>query len=416
MRRFVLLSIILAAFVGIAFSRPASAALTLGQKLSGRILLQVQSGGAVWYVSPLNFQRYNLGTTATAPSIIQKLSLAVSQVSLDSLPINGSTETGNLALRRKLSGRIVRLSGTTQKWYISPLNLQRYAIDVAPLSVLKKLSLGVSDANLKFIPIAAGFDTPKVAVNGLLRSQKSVATSRGTYTVDVVTLDTSVSTLKVMTDTAQTVDCKTGCRTIPLKTFVDQRKAVMGMHGTYFCPYDYASCAGQTGSYFYPVYNSFSKVMINQGRMKYTTQPIIAIDTTNRFFFYAPTLQFKSLADLQAKVKIDSEAVGGSGVLQAAISNSPIMVEAGKNVLNTKFLDSKQATVKSYRGFIGWKGRTVTLGIVRGATVTDAAAVATALGLDYALNLDGGGTTAMYQNGYVLGPGRNLPNAILFVK
>jgi len=415
MRYFVVFSIVLGV-IGIFLSRPAFAAVTLGQKLSGRILLQVQSGGVVWYVSPINFQRYNLGNTSTAPGIIQKLSLAMSQANMDSIPVVGSTETGNLDLRRRLSGRIIRISATSEHWYISPLNLQRYQLDGDPLGVLKKLSLGVSDANLKLIPIATGFDAPKVAVNGLLRVQKSVATSRGTYTVDVVTLDTSVSTLKVMTDTAQTVDCKTGCRTIPLKTVVDQRKAVMGMHGTYFCPYDYASCAGQTGSYFYPVYNSFSKVMINQGRMKYTTQPIVAIDTTNRFFFYAPTLQFKSLADLQAKLKIDSEAAGGSGVLQAAISNSPIMVQDGKNVLNTKFLDSKQATVKSYRGFIGWKGRTVTLGIVRGATVTDAAAVATALGLDYALNLDGGGTTAMYQNGYVVGPGRNLPNAILLTK
>lgn len=415
MRRFVVLTITIVALAGAIATQRVEAATTLGQKLSGRILLQVQSGGALWYVSPVTVRRYALGTTATAPTTIQKLSLAVSQVSLDSLPVNGSTETGNLALRRKLSGRIVRLSGTSSNWYISPINLQRYSLDINPLGVLKKLSLGVSDANLKLIPIATGFDAPKVAVNGLLRVQKSVATVRGTYTVDVTTLNADVTTLRVMTDTAQTVDCKTNCRTISLKAFVDQRKAVAGIHGTYFCPYDYASCVGQTGYYFYPVYNSFSQVMINQVRMKYTTQPIVAIDTTNRFFYYAPTLQFHSLAELQAKLKTDSLATGGSGVLQAAISNSPIMVIGGKNVLNTKFLDTKQATVKSYRGFLGWKGRTITFGIVRGATVTDAAAVATALGLDYALNLDGGGTTALYQNGYVLGPGRNLPNAILLV-
>jgi exopolysaccharide biosynthesis protein len=116
----------------------------------------------------------------------------------------------------------------------------------------------------------------------------------------------------------------------------------------------------------------------------------------------------------------DEDAVyglaGGSGVLQAALSSSPIMVEQGNNVLNLNHLDTKQATVKSYRGFIGWKGRTITLGIVRGATVIDSAAVAAAMGLDYAVNLDGGGSTAMIQNGsYVLGPGRNLPNAILLV-
>lgn len=415
MRRSFIISLVAIVVMAGLTTQTTSAATTLGQKLSGRILLQVQSGGAVWYVSPVNVQRYALGTAVTAPTTIQKLSLAVSQVSLDSLPVNGSTEVGNLALRRKLSGRFVRLSGTSNNWYISPINLQRYSLDVNPLGVLKKLSLGVSDANLKLIPVATGFDAPKVAVNGLLRVQKSVATVRGTYTVDVTTLNADTTSLHVMTDTAQTVDCKTNCRTISLKAYVDQRKAVAGIHGTYFCPYDYASCVGQTGYYFYPVYNSFSKTMINEVRMKYTTQPIVAIDTKNNFFYYAPTLQFHSLAELKTKLKTDSLAIGGSGVLQAAISNSPIMVIGGKNVLNTKFLDTKQATVKSYRGFLGWKGRTITFGIVRGATVTDSAAVATALGLDYALNLDGGGSTALYQSGYVLGPGRNLPNAILLV-
>lgn len=38
-----------------------------------------------------------------------------------------------------------------------------------------------------------------------------------------------------------------------------------------------------------------------------------------------------------------------------------------------------------------------------------------ALGVDYAMNLDGGGSTALYSNGaYNVGPGRLLPNAIVF--
>ena len=79
-------------------------------------------------------------------------------------------------------------------------------------------------------------------------------------------------------------------------------------------------------------------------------------------------------------------------------------------------MDTKQRTVKSYRGAIGWKGSTMYFYVVRGATVTDSAAVAEALGLDYAMNLDGGGSTAMMQNGsYILGPGRNIPDAILLV-
>lgn len=419
MRRFVIL--ILAGLIvsGLVVSRPASAAITLAQKLSGRVLLQVQTSGRVWYVSPLNKQRYYLKDDASALVVLKTLSVAMSTDQLNLIPLSGSTETGNIAFRAKFSGRIVRQSATMNMWYVSPLNRQRYALGDQPRMVLKKLALGISDANIKLIPVAAGYNvpsTPARPVNGLLRTQKSVATSRGTFTVDVMTLDADSSTLKIMADTAQSADCKTGCTTLSLKTYIDRRKAVAGMNGTYFCPYEYASCVGQTGYYFYPVFNSFTGKMINEVRLKYTVQPIVAIDTTNRLFYYSPTLQFHSLAELRTRLHTDSLAAGGSGVLRTAISSSPIMVKNGQNVLDTRYLDTKQATVKSYRGFLGWKGRAVTFGIVRGATVIDEAAVAAAMGLDYAINLDGGGSTALYQNGaYAIGPGRNLPNALLLV-
>jgi exopolysaccharide biosynthesis protein len=52
--------------------------------------------------------------------------------------------------------------------------------------------------------------------------------------------------------------------------------------------------------------------------------------------------------------------------------------------------------------------------MTRGATVPDTGYVFKALGADYALNLDGGGSSALYFGGYKVGPGRNLPNAIVF--
>ena len=37
-------------------------------------------------------------------------------------------------------------------------------------------------------------------------------------------------------------------------------------------------------------------------------------------------------------------------------------------------------------------------------------------GMENALNLDEGGSTALWSGGYKAGPGRNIPNAVLFVK
>ena len=57
------------------------------------------------------------------------------------------------------------------------------------------------------------------------------------------------------------------------------------------------------------------------------------------------------------------------------------------------------------------------LAIISNATVVDAAYAMKGLGALDALNLDGGGSSAMYINGsYVVGPGRSLPNAIILTK
>lgn len=45
----------------------------------------------------------------------------------------------------------------------------------------------------------------------------------------------------------------------------------------------------------------------------------------------------------------------------------------------------------------------------------DAAKILTTLKLDNALGLDQGDSTALWFGGYKAGPGRNIPNAILFV-
>ncbi len=69
------------------------------------------------------------------------------------------------------------------------------------------------------------------------------------------------------------------------------------------------------------------------------------------------------------------------------------------------------------RGFIASKGSTLYIGIVHNATVGDSAAALAAIGTDQAINLDGGGSSALYYNGkYVIGPGRNLPNAVILVR
>ncbi len=71
---------------------------------------------------------------------------------------------------------------------------------------------------------------------------------------------------------------------------------------------------------------------------------------------------------------------------------------------------------KGSRSFVGAKGATVYIGVVHNATVAEVAHVLKALGLSEALNLDSGGSTALWQGGYKVGPGRNIANAVLFIR
>jgi exopolysaccharide biosynthesis protein len=109
--------------------------------------------------------------------------------------------------------------------------------------------------------------------------------------------------------------------------------------------------------------------------------------------------------------------------LSAAISNKPRLIENGAVVLKSSDMDTYQRTGRTWRNAIGYTKAginpdgTIYLVFVRNATVSDLAAVMKAMKMDYAMNLDGGYSTALhYNNEYKLGPGRNVPNALLFVE
>lgn len=148
--------------------------------------------------------------------------------------------------------------------------------------------------------------------------------------------------------------------------------------------------------------------MINQGQVKHSVDPMVVFDTNNRPIYLPIGSQFDTLAEFEARNGL---------TVQAALSNAPAMVEAGQNVLQISALDSSQRNTKATRTFLGWKGYFVYFVAVRTATLLDAAAVATAMGLDYVINLDGGGSTALYNDGrYYAGPGRTVPNALLILQ
>lgn len=238
--------------------------------------------------------------------------------------------------------------------------------------------------------------------------KRSVVTAGGTFSVNIVRVNLKNPNLRVVSLTGTSGDCRYNCVVRSLKSYVDQVGGFAGINGSYFCPADYASCGSRDGSFFWLWYNSLTRAFSNSYQNQFNQGPVIAFDALNRFFFY------HIAGDWPGKATFE-QTVGST--LSAAISNGPGLVFDGKLIVTEDQLDDKQRTVKSSRSGIGFKGDDVYLVVASGATVLDLGRVMEALGMGYAMNLDGGGSSALVYNGqYRVGPGRNIPNALVFVE
>ena len=78
-------------------------------------------------------------------------------------------------------------------------------------------------------------------------SVQSVSTDNGSFNVYIVAAD--LSSTKVVVDTASDGDCGNNCPTLSLSDYVSRSGAFAGINGSFFCPAEYPSCAGKTGSF-----------------------------------------------------------------------------------------------------------------------------------------------------------------------
>jgi uncharacterized protein YkwD len=134
-----------------------TAAVTIGQQLKGKILLQVEEHGEAWYIYPNNLQRYYLGRPADAFALMRALSLGISNADLAKIPEADSVAKGDVALRTRLSGLILlQVEANGEAWYIYPDNQRRYFLGRPEdaFRIMRELGLGITTANLHGIPVA----------------------------------------------------------------------------------------------------------------------------------------------------------------------------------------------------------------------------------------------------------------------
>ena len=162
------------------------------------------------------------------------------------------------------------------------------------------------------------------------------------------------------------------------------------------------------------MYNSNEKKLINNDQLKYwTTGPVIVFDENNKFYYFKDSRDFVSVDNFEEKYSVK---------IQAAIGNKPRLIENKMNLLIEWDIDEKQRNVKARRNALAYKkdvnntGKGIVYLItVKNVTILGLADVLKKLNVDYALNLDGGYSSALWYNDeYMVGPGRNIPNAIVF--
>lgn len=97
--------------------------------------------------------------------------------------------------------------------------------------------------------------------------------------------------------------------------------------------------------------------------------------------------------------------VGAPSDITGGIVNYPSLLSGGNVLVG----DGAKGT----RSGIGYGGGKLFLVVASNVSYLDLANIFKSLGATEALNLDGGGSVALWDGGYKVGPGRNLPNAVI---
>jgi len=391
-------------------SSPVLAATSTAKLLSGQVIYTAEKSNELWAVDTKNFKRSLVSDYKNTLNLFKNKFAGISESNFKKIFSSDSSSKNNEDLAKKFAGKIIlRTESHGEAWYINPVDFKKYDLSNS-VSFFKNLPLFATKVTQTELAQIHKPELKESIDNYSSYEYTKVKTDRGSFYVDIIKVDLNKPGLKILTDTADNKTCKTNCSAKPLTDYIYPAKAFAGINGTYFCS---SKGCGAANYYFFPIYNTASKVLINESELKYwTTGPMMVFDTNNKFYYFKDAREFKSVADFESK----------NGVtLQAAMGNKPRLVEEGKNVLIDWEIDTGQRYGKYLRNAIGYQDNgtnghgTVYLVVAHLATIDDLAVIMKTLKMDYALNLDGGSSAALFYNDeYMVGPGRDIPNVLMF--
>jgi len=127
----------------------------ISERLKGRLLLQVEQGGAIWYVDTKEFKRYSI-TWANALPLFRKLSLGITDADLAKIPITGSNSTGSTSMRNRLKGKLLlQVEQGGAIWYVDQDGYRHSVTWDNLMDLFRKLALGITNADLNKVEVGS---------------------------------------------------------------------------------------------------------------------------------------------------------------------------------------------------------------------------------------------------------------------
>ncbi|MBU4360739.1 hypothetical protein KKA66_02725 [Patescibacteria group bacterium] len=129
--------------------------MNLSKRLSGKLLLQVEQGGSIWYVDTNEYNRYSV-TWANALPLFEKLSLGITDSDLSQIPVANSQQIGNWSLRNRLKGRLLlQVEQRGAIWYVDQDGYRHSVTWNNLMPLFESLALGITNNDLYKIPVGS---------------------------------------------------------------------------------------------------------------------------------------------------------------------------------------------------------------------------------------------------------------------
>lgn len=133
-----------------------SAATSLVKRLSGRLVLQVESSGQMWYIDPATLKAIFVGSQHDVDRLKTEFAVPVSDQDLNRIAFKGYSDK-DYSYAKSMSGKILLQSSTGKLWYVSPIGYKKYELGTGTevITALHSEAIGISQKNFALLPQGA---------------------------------------------------------------------------------------------------------------------------------------------------------------------------------------------------------------------------------------------------------------------